>query len=308
MRRGRIPLTALRSFEAAGRLGSFTLAAQELFVSQAAISRQVRELEELLGRKLFDRLHRRVEITAAGKQLLSILTRSFDEIDSCMTGLQAKQPRLQLTVSAGPAIATFWLVSALSDFRESYPYIDLNLESDHRLTEFRSQGAEIAIRFGEASKNWPRTQRKHLFDVEMVPVISSQLLRSEGTPKNPRDLLAYTLLHEDDYETWKKWFSAVGVSAVEVDHGHIFTDGGLVLQALRSSQGIAIADKILVEEDLKAGTLIQLFDLPLTLGAYWLVARDFSKLSEQGLAFDNWITPRLRKFGQGRSFAANGQI
>src|SRR5688500_18385440 len=137
MKRGRLPLTALRSFEAAGRHLSFSRAAEELFVSQAAISRQVRELEALIGRPLFNRLHRRVELTDAGTSLLTSLTASFDDIDRRLSEILARQPQSLLKVSVEPSFAGEFLIQRLNAFQELHPEIEISVEADSRLIDFR---------------------------------------------------------------------------------------------------------------------------------------------------------------------------
>lgn len=131
MKRGRLPLTALRSFEVAGRLESFTLAAQELFISQAAVSRQIRELETSLGEALFERRHRSVRLTASGARLQAILTLSFDQIDECLEEIRGRSTAAAVTISAEPSFAACWLVPRLPEFRERHPEIEVTIDLIH---------------------------------------------------------------------------------------------------------------------------------------------------------------------------------
>ncbi len=296
MKRDRIPLTALRSFEAAGRHESFTLAAQELFVSQAAISRQVRDLENQLGKKLFARSHRRVQLTPAGNRLLGVLTNSFDAIDACLNELSDTQASSVLTLSVESSFASVWLVPHLKDFRENHPSIDLAIQSDQHVIDFRVSEAQLGIRFGVTSDNWPACEKKHLLDVEMVPVISPKIINRGKPFKNPRDLLQYTLLHEDSHDDWKKWFANQGITASEIERGPIYDDTSLILQAILDCQGIGFCDKKFVAKHLKSGQLIQPFDISFIQGSYWLVARNFSKLPEPAIQFIDWFLPRVQKF------------
>ncbi|MEM7636097.1 MAG: LysR substrate-binding domain-containing protein [Pseudomonadota bacterium] len=293
MKRGRLPLTALRSFEAAGRLENITRAAEELFVSQAAVSRQVRELEAILGQKLFERQHRRIRLTPAGSTLLAVLTDGFDRMEDCLTQLSATDETAVLTVSVEPGFAAMWLVQNLADFRNRYPAIDVNVDADGRLVDFRSGDAELAIRFSEEKSKWPRTQARRLYEIHLAPVASPDLLAKAGFPKQPADLLRYTLLHEEDRILWQEWFAAAQVAHDPIRHGPLFADAGLVMQAMLDGQGIGILDKRLVAREVANGRLVQLFDVPLQFGTYWLVARDFSKLSQAGADFADWLTARL---------------
>jgi len=289
MKRGRIPLTALRSFEVAGRLENFTFAAAELFVSQAAISRQVRDLETQLGTMLFIRHHRRVELTAAGKKLLSVLTKSFDEIDDCLSELTEKPETSELIVNVEPSFASCWLVPKLVGFRNKHPLIDVNVDSDSHLVDLRTHASEIVIRYSNVKKSWPRTESKHLFDVESIPVISPKLAEEGKAITKPSDLLQYTFLQEENRTIWDQWLANANVPDNETKRGPIYADGGLVMQAALAGQGVAIIDKTLAAAELKSGRLIQPFEQSVCHGAYWLVVRDFSKLSKHAAIFSQWI-------------------
>lgn len=291
MKRGRLPLTALRSFEAAGRLESFTLAAQELFVSQAAISRQVRELEALLGTALFTRHHRKVRLSPEGSRLLETLAAAFDTIDARLEELRAKKAVALLTVNAEPSFAGCWLVPHLADFRALHPGIDVSVESEGRLVEFRNDDAELAIRHSAKASAWPRTQARHLCDAAMVPAVSPALLAGKPPLETPADLLSYTLLHEENRDVWTRWFAAAGLAPeADIMRGPIYTDGSLTLQAVLRGHGVALVDAALTRDDLDAGRIIQPFGPSVGHGAYFLVARDFDQLSPEASAFVAWIT------------------
>ncbi|OJF98725.1 LysR substrate-binding domain-containing protein [Pararhizobium antarcticum] len=293
MKRGRLPLTALRSFESAGRLLSFTLAAEELFVSQAAISRQVRDLERLLGKPLFNRHARRVTLTAHGIDLLETLTQAFDRIDTRLDEIRGREIEPLLTVNAEPGFAACWLVPHLAEFRKLHAGIDVSVESDARLIEFRTQDAELAIRYSLNATSWPRTQAKCLLATKIAPVLAP-MLETAAAITSPRDLVSQTLLHEDDRDCWERWFGAAGL-AVEagMGRGPIFADGGLVLQAALRGHGVMLADPLLAHEEIQAGRLKQAPGPAIDNGAYWLVARDFDQLSAAARAFVVWIQARL---------------
>ncbi|MEH6631450.1 MAG: LysR substrate-binding domain-containing protein [Halopseudomonas aestusnigri] len=296
MKRDRLPLTALRSFEVAGRHESFTLAAQELFVSQAAVSRQVRDLEHQIGKKLFVRSHRRVQLTPAGSQLLAVLRRSFDTIDSCLSDLSTSKASSVLTLSVEPSFASGWLLPHLKDFRENYPTIDLDLDSDIHVIDFRISEAQLAIRFGTDPKAWPTCESKHLLDIEMVPIISTSHIAPDNPLITPGDMLNYTLLHEDNREDWKSWFATHGITDPEIERGPIYDNAALICQEVLDGHGIGFCDKRFITGHLKSGRLTIPFDAPFHQGSYWLVARDFSKLPEPALAFAEWLLPRVQSF------------
>lgn len=289
MKRGRLPLTALRSFEAAGRLESFTLAAGELFVSQAAVSRQIRELEDLVGRPLFERRHRGVSLTAEGRSLLSVLTSAFDMVGDSLEALSGRKLTHTLKVSAEPCFAGCWLVPHLAEFQSEHPEIDLLIDADPRLVEFRSGDADIAIRHSVRLSSWPRVEARRLAEVEMIPVIAPELARSGRPLSTPVDLMQHALLHEDNRELWEQWFAAAGAGPVRIERGAIFNDGAMVLQATLRGNGVGLIDRDHVRGDLEAGRLLQPFDISVPYGAFFLVARRFDALSEAAQAFAAWI-------------------
>ncbi|RUT98625.1 LysR family transcriptional regulator, partial [Mesorhizobium sp. USDA-HM6] len=213
MKRGRLPLTALRSFETAGRHLSFSRAAEELYVSQAAISRQIRELETFLRQPLFLRLHRRVELTDAGHRLLDQLVRSFDDIDRVLSELATSPAQSVVRVSVEPSLAAVWLVPRLNRFRQLRPDIDVSLDVDPRLIEFRSDQPELALRFSPHASSWPRSDAERLASTVDSPVLSPALLASGPPLEKPVDLRQYTLLHEENRQSWARWFEAAGVAA-----------------------------------------------------------------------------------------------
>jgi len=295
MKRGRLPLTALRSFEVAGRLDSFTLAAQELFISQAAVSRQIRELEALLGEVLFERRHRSVHLTASGAKLLAILTHSFDRIDECLEEIRSRPATASVTISAEPSFAACWLVPRLPEFREQYPDIDVTIDADARLTEFRSGQAEIAVRHSASVTAWPRTESEHLADVRMIPVAAPALLKAGPAIDRPENMLRHTLLHEENRDVWVRWFEAANITMPATARGPVYADGGLVMQAVLRGQGIALMDEIFADEEIRAGRLLRLFAVAVPHGAYWLVARSFERLAPPASLFVRWINSRIKE-------------
>ena len=300
MKRGRLPLTALRSFESAGRHLSFSHAAEELYVSQAAISRQIRELEIFLRQPLFLRLRRRVELTDAGHRLLDRLVRSFDDIDKVVSELAGSPAQSLVRVSVEPSLAAVWLVPRLNRFRQLRPDIDVSLEVDVRLIEFRSDQAELALRFSAHHNSWPRSEAEHLAPVVASPVLSPALLASGPALRKPADLRAYTLLHEENRQGWARWFEAAGVAGdAQPERGPILADTSLSKQAAMLGHGVALGDLMLVSEELVSGALIKPFDTNVVAGAYWLVARSLGALSEPAAAFANWIR---EEFAESRCF------
>lgn len=296
MKRGRLPLTALRSFEAAGRHLSFSRAAEELYVSQAAISRQIRELETFLRQPLFFRHHRRVELTDTGSRLLEQLVRSFDAIDGLLSELAVAPSQSVVRVSVEPSLAAVWLVPRLNRFRELRPDIDVSLEVDSRLIEFRSDQPELALRFSAHATSWPRSEAEKLASIVDSPVMSPALLASGPALEKPADLGRYTLLHEENRRGWARWFEAAGVAADAIPaRGPMLADVSLSKQAALLGHGVALGDLLQLREELASGALIKPFDIDVASGAYWLVARNLQELSEPAAAFADWIRSEFAK-------------
>lgn len=289
MKRSRLPLTALRSFEAAGRHGSFGKAAEELFVSQAAISRQIRELEALIGRPLFERQHRKVVLTEAGAQLLARLTGSFDAIERALDAAAAAPARYLVKVSVEPGFAGLWLVPHLADFNRLHPDIDVSVEVDARVIEFRGDEPRLAIRFSATKDGWPRTESLELTRIRVTPVLSPDLLASGPPLDGPADLLAHTLLHDESRDFWGRWLEAAGMRGALPQRGPIFTDSALAVQAARLGHGVALGDLALIADDLESGRLVSPFAQALDYGAYWLVTPKGGTADPATEAFCTWL-------------------
>lgn len=293
MKRGRLPLTALRSFEVAGRLLSFTRAAEELFVSQAAISRQIRELEAALGHPLFERHHRAVVLTPDGEELLRVLTESFDRIDDALSSITARAAEASVTLSCEPTFAALWLVPNLIEFRALHPEIEVRIESDPRVIEFRANEAMLAIRHSRSAGEWPRTEARLLTETAMVPVLAPSLLSAGAPLVAAEDIQQFELLHEENRRPWTEWFRLAGVPGDMSDRGPVIADGALVLQSALRGHGVGLAEPRFIQEDLAAGRLVQPFETRMPYGAYYLVARSFRNLPRPAAALADWI---LAKF------------
>lgn len=293
MKRGRLPLTALRSFEAAGRHGSFKAAAEELFVSPAAISRQIGQLEASLGTQLFERRHRAVVLTTEGRQLLSDVTGAFDSMAAALDGVAGNARQQSVIVSVEAAFASVWLGKHLSDFHRAHPDIEIMIDSDDHVIDFATHPAHLAIRYSRSNRSWPRCQARHLADVAMAPVISPALLATGPGLASAADILKYPLIHEDSRNTWATWFDLAGVDYTASPQGAVFTDHALILQSAARGTGVALADDILARDAVKAGELLRPFDLSAPFGAYWLVARNFDTLPRAARQFAEWLEARL---------------
>ena len=263
-------LNALRAFEAGARHLSFTRAAEELHVTQAAISHQVKALEADLGVALFRRFTRRLELTQAGRQLLPPISSAFAGIVGAVSELRRGDAERPLTVSLIACFSGKWLVPRLSRFHEAHPDIDLRLHHTTDVADFERDEVDIAVRWGPGG--WPDVESEFLMTEVLTPVCSPALLKQGPPLRQPEDLRHQVLLHDYDQDEWMRWLGATGASGVDVRRGPIFDDSAIVIEAAIEGQGVALADERIVAGDLASGRLVRPFDFSLPSEyAYYLV-------------------------------------
>ena len=278
------PLTTLRAFEAAARLGSFSRAAEEISVTHSAVSHQVRALEHALGTALFQRNGRRVSLTEAGKHLANRVGAALRDIADAAQFVRRRDRGRVLTVTTLPSFAARWLMPRLGRFMEQHPEIDVNLHTSIALVDFERDEVDIAIRFGNG--NWPGLEAVKFMDDEMFPVASPTFNRGR-LPARPADLGKFRLMRSDD-EFWAPWFAAAGVKIPE-PQSPVFSDSSLLLQAAIDGSGIALARRSIAEDDLRAKRLVRLFDIAAPAhGANYLVWPK-GKLSPNGALLRDWL-------------------
>ena len=287
----RLPsLNALKAFEAAQRHGSFTDAAAELFVTHAAISRHIRELEEWLGTQLFLRTGRGVEPTDAGASFGGKLTPLFDALAEATREAAAVGDARQLKVSVEPAFASRWLVSRLGRFHELHPDIELTIDPTNRLVDFRAGEADLGIRYGVGK--WEDVEAVKLTDVVIFPVCGPKLI-ADGETIAPQDLKNFNLLHEERKKWWAEWLAAAGVTGVEDWRGTLFHNH-LAIEAAESGQGFALGDQILCTDSLIEGWLKRPFNLEIKdHGSYWIVRAKGSKETAPARSFREWLMAEM---------------
>ncbi len=264
------PLKALRVFEAAARHLSFTRAAEELHVTQAAVSHQVKALEDYLGMPLFRRRNRALRLTAPGQDYLPAVRRAFEVLRDATERLLQSRGRETLTVSVLPSFAARWLVPRLGRFVHANPDIDLRVAPSEQLADFERDGVDVGIRYGLG--RYPGLRADRLLSEDIFPVCSPALQRGDKPLQRPADLCHHVLLHDDDHGDWRTWLLAAGVDTVDPGRGPVFTDSSMLIQAAIAGQGIALARGVLVRDELAAGRLVQPFTLSLpTDYAYYIV-------------------------------------
>ena len=291
------PLAALRAFEAAARHLSFTRAAQELHVTQTAISHQIRALEDLLGVKLFRRLARGLVLTEEAQRYLPAVRDAFARLETATAELLAGRTEGALTASVLPSFAARWLVPRLGRLRSAHPDIDLRISTSQHLVDFAREDVDLGIRMGRG--HYPGLRVDRLFGETLMPVCSPALLEGEHPLRRPEDLRHHVLLHDDAYTDWQLWLDLVGVAGVEPRRGPMFTDSGMVVQAAAEGQGVALARTALAAWDIAAGRLVRPFDvgIPHDL-AYYLVCPEGSAERPRISAVRAWLLAEAASYEQ----------
>jgi len=264
MIRPQLPLNALRAFEAAARHLNFTRAALELCVSQAALSHQIRTLEERLQVTLFHRLPRGVALTDEGAALHPVLTESFDRIGIALDRFTGGRMREVLTVGVVGTFATGWLLPRLPAFEAAHPDTELRLQTHNNRIDLAGEGLDLAIRFGDG--DWQGQDCTAILDAPFAPVCAPVLARRLHAP---RELAGTTLLRSYRNGEWPRWLQAAGAAGVEA-RGPVFDSSLTLASAAASGAGVALLPLRMFEQELAEGRLLQPFAQTLTLGRYWL--------------------------------------
>ena len=282
------PLNALKAFEAAARHESFTRAAEELCVTQGAVSHQVKALEAELGIKLFNRERQRLIITEAGREYLTVLRDSFDRIAVGTERLIQRQSSGVLTVSTSPDFAAKWLVNRLGRFAEAHPGIDLRISATLHHVDFAREDVDLAVRHGDGS--WPGLDVARLSTEQLFAVCSPKLLRGRQRIGKPSDVLKFPLLHLDDRKDWARWLEAAGVADAELSHGPVLNRASMVIDAAVDGQGIALARTTLAAWDLINGRLVRPLTETLRLSkTYWIICPKATSTLPKIVTFRDWL-------------------
>lgn len=290
----RLPsLTALRTFEAAARHAHFGRAAQELCVTDSAVSHQIRQLEEQLGVTLFEREGRQVRPSAPARRLLHSLQQAFELILDACEELRDPGSQAQLRVAVTTELAQKWLVGRLADFAERHPQITLHLHEQPLEAQLPGAEMDLAIIYGTGPEDASGYFVRPLPTLQFFPVCSPGLF-NQSPLKHPRDLARHCLLHDDqDGKTWNAWLATHAADLRPARHlylGH----AGLTMEAAARGQGVAIGDNLTSAEDLASGRLVRPFAAQVpSLGQYALVCERL-RLDKPAVAqFVDWFSDQL---------------
>ena len=294
MGRSAHPLNALRAFEASARHLSFAKAAKELHVTPAAVSHQVRRLEEYLAVPLFRRLPRGLLLEPSGQTLFTDLRDVFVQLDRAVARVVETDARGPLTISVAPMFATKWLVPRLQRFAALHPEIDVRMSSSLGLVDFSRDAFDASLRVGKGA--WSGLDSVELFDEYVTPMCSPRLVQSGPPLETPNDLARQVLLHDDSMgfdpsaPTWTAWLEAAGATSPDPTRGPRFGQPDHALQAAIDGAGVVLGWQRLAADDVTAGRLVAPFELSLPLGSsLYLVYPQTYASRPKVAAFRAWL-------------------
>ena len=248
------PLNALRTFEAAARLSSFTAAANELYVTHGAVSQQIRSLEEYFGQPLFVRSHGKVSLNGAGTDLLPVIRDSLDAIEKASSQLTKNSDAEVLTVNITTSFASQWLIPRLADFQQRHPDIAVHLSPSHSFPSNLGATLDVAIRWGVTDVIGIEMEK--LIGVDTFAACAPSMVNGDNPLRTPEDLVDQSLIHDDEGQAWQALLEALQVEKLDHSKGQFYADSGLALQVAVEGKGVIVAGSILAAHDLSAGRLV----------------------------------------------------
>lgn len=278
-----VSLNALRAFEAAARHLSFTQAGMELSVTQAAVSHQVKALEERLGVPLFRRTTRGLILTDEGQALAPAVAEAFSKLTHLLGRFEAGRLKEVLTISVVGTFAVGWLMSRLADFHASHPFVDLRMLTNNNKVDLAGESLDYAIRFGDGA--WHGTTAEKVMPARFTPLCSPWTAQSLRTP---HDLAGAVLLRSYRPQDWPAWLIAAGAPDVSV-RGPMFDSSWVMVQAAVQGDGVALAPARMFSPELQSGRLVQPFETAVDVGAYWLVRLRSRAPTPAMAAFREWL-------------------
>ena len=286
------PANSLVAFEAAARHLNFTRAAKELLVTQAAVSRHIKVLEDHLGLPLFRRLPRSLQLTPQGRRMQAAVTMGLEHIANTAADLRRSRGDEDVTVSTSVTFASYWLMARIAKFRAAYPDLEIRLVASAPVANLAVAGIDLAVRYGAGT--WPDVEAIHLMNNEVFPVCAPSYLEGRAPLQTPEDLLNETLLHlvehDHNWVSWDSWLKALGVDGRPVRRGHEFDNYLILVQAALDGQGVALGGGRLADDFLASGSLVRPLDATLSSerGFYLLIPKDVP-LGNSARLFRDWI-------------------
>ena len=283
-----LPLNALRMFDAAARHLSLTRAAQDLHVTQAAVSQHIRNLEERVGKPLFRRLPRGLALTDEGQALWPVVAQSFERLEQSLQQLTEPRPREILTVGVVGTFAIGWLIPRLNQFQQLHPYIDLRLLTNNNRVDLAGEGLDAAVRFGDGA--WHGAHAQMLLRAPLSPMCTPALAQQL---REPSDLAGQSLLRSYRTQEWEGWFAGLE-QAAPLARGAMFDSSLTLAEAAAQGAGIALLPTRMFEHMLQQGRLVRPFAHEVDTGAYWLTYLKSRPVSGALQIFRQWLLAQLQ--------------
>ena len=289
------PLRALKAFESSARHLSFTKAAEELFVTQAAISHQIKSLEDKTGVKLFKRYNRSLKLTMDGQVYLLSIMESLEQLEKSSRQLSNRNSKGMLKISLLPSFATKWMAKRIWKFQDKFPEIEVSISAFEWLVDFKNEDIDIAIRYGRG--NWQDVYSELLFEERVFPICSRSVFRSLDKNPNPSILFDHSLVHDDfSSEDWDMWFNKAGIQFTHPIKGTRFSHTVMMLESIENGKGFALGRTPLVIDDLQRKLLYAPFDVSIPSEyAYYFVCPKGTENTPKVIEFKKWIIKEANK-------------
>ncbi len=288
------PLSAIRVFDAVARLENLSRAAEELNMTQSAVSYQIRQLETFCGAPLFNRLARGVELNARGRLVAPAVQRSLGELRAAFRQIRDESDNL-LAISTMQTIASSWLAPRIGQLQLEHPELAVKLDINQRLVDFAIEPVDVAIRSGKG--DWKGLVSHHLIEQNFTPVAAPSYLAREGMPATPAGLLNHVLIAPSD-EWWTIWFESAGVNAPIVIRrpGIDVETQQMATRVAAGGHGVTLATPGFIQPELESGQLVRLFDAETTSGlSYWLVYPEETAHRRKIRLFRDWVLKEIGK-------------
>lgn len=291
------PLRAIKAFEASARLLSFTKAAEELHVTQAAISHQIKNLESMVGVQLFERFNRSLKLTIEGRLYLISIRNGLENLENATRQLIHRDTSGTLNISVLPSFATKWLSKRIWKFQQQNKSLDVRISAFEWLTDFKKDDCDIAIRYS-ANPNYPGLKSELLLDEDVFPICSAKVFESYTGKLTPEKLLKADLCHEDfTTEDWHDWFKAVGIDAKPNLRGTRFSHMVTMLEAVENHQGFSLGRTPLVQDDINRGLLVAPFNHKIKgKMSYYLVYPENTENDQKLQMIRQWLFQEANEF------------
>lgn len=287
--RTHLPLNALRAFEASARHLNFTKAALELYVTQGAVSQQVRALEERLGVTLFKRLPRGLEMTDDAQRLFTVLSCAFSDIEQVFKQFERGEYRDIISVATVGTFAVGWLLPRLAEFKQHHPKIEVHIRTNNNIVNLAAEGVDFAIRFGEGL--WPLTHNKMLFAAPLTVLCSPKTAKRLHHPLDLNNENLYRSYRDDE---WPQWFKKAQIPAIKIA-GSIFDSSRLMIESAIYEGGVALAPVKMFAREINNGELVQPFPIEVEIGKYWLTHLKSKPMTTSMEIFQQWLINEANK-------------